>query len=69
MNKKSISQMTKKEKKEYYKQFRGVWQINPVTRKSSKPSAYKREKSRAWKNEFHDGIYCLFKSPINGIFA
>lgn len=62
MNEKPISKMTKKEKKEYYKKFRRVWHINPVTRKTEKPSAYNRNKSRLWKNEIHDGIFFIYSS-------
>lgn len=54
MIKKELSKMTKKEKKEYYNQFRNTWQINPVTRKPPNPKAYNRKKSRSWKNELHE---------------
>lgn len=54
MIQKELSKMTKKEKSEYYKQFRNTWQFNPVTRKPRNPKAYNRKKSRAWKNELHD---------------
>lgn len=30
---KSVKTMTKKEKKEYYKQYRNVWSINPPNKK------------------------------------
>lgn len=48
---KELSKMTKKEKKEYYKQFRNTWQINPVTRRPPNPKAYNRKKSRSMKTE------------------
>lgn len=56
---KELSKMTKKEKKAYYKQFRGTWNCNPVTRRPPHPKAYNRQKSRSWKKDFPDGIFSL----------
>ena len=33
---KELKTMTKKERKKYYKQFRNIWSINPLTRKENK---------------------------------
>lgn len=57
MIQKELPKMTKKEKREYYKQFRNTWQLNPVTRKTQNQKVYNRKKSRAWKNELHDRDY------------
>lgn len=40
---KELKCMTKKEKREYYKQFRNTWSINPLTRKENK-NKYKERK-------------------------
>ena len=40
---KELKYMTKKEKREYYKQFRNTWSINPLTRKENK-NKYKERK-------------------------
>ena len=56
MIKKELSKMTKKEKRDYYKQFRNTWQINPVTRKTLNAKAYDRKKFRSMKNDFQDGV-------------
>lgn len=56
---KELSKMTKKEKKEYYKQFRGTWSCNPVTRRPPNPKAYNRQKSRSWKKDIPDGVFLL----------
>ena len=56
MIKKELSKMTKKEKKEFYKQFRNTWQVNPVTRKVPNAKSYNRKKFRSQKIDFHDGI-------------
>ena len=52
---KELKTMTKKEKREYYKQFRNTWSINPLTRKESK-NKYKecvyREKERCNREAF-----------------
>lgn len=58
---KSLSAMTKKEKKAYYKQFRKTWQFDPVTRKTQNSKAYNRKRSRAWKNDLHDRDLYYFK--------
>lgn len=60
MIKKELSKMTKKEKKEFYKQFRNTWQVNPVTRKVPNAKAYNRKKFRSMKNDFQDGISSFF---------
>lgn len=60
MIKKELSKMTKKEKKEFYKQFRNTWQLNPVTRKTPNAKAYNRKKFRSMKNDFQDGISSFF---------
>lgn len=57
---KEISKMTKKEKSEYYKQFRNTWQLNPVTRKTPNAKIYNRKKFRSMKNDFQDGISYFF---------
>lgn len=45
---KEISKMTKKEKKEYYDQFRNKWQIDPTTRRENKNKwKKKKEKEKA----------------------
>jgi hypothetical protein len=33
---KSVEKMSKKERKEYFAQFRNTWTVNPVTRKENK---------------------------------
>ena len=52
---KELKTMTKKERKEYYKQFRGTWSINPLTRRENK-NKYKervyREKERCNRETF-----------------
>ncbi len=52
---KELKTMTKRERKEYYKQFRGTWSLNPVTRKENK-NKYKervyREKERCNRETF-----------------
>ncbi len=60
MIKKELSKMTKKEKKEFYKQFRNTWQVNPVTRKVPNAKAYNRKKFRSMKKDFQDGISSFF---------
>ena len=52
--------MTKKEKKEFFKQFRNTWQVNPVTRKTPNAKAYNRKKFRSMKNDFQDGISIFY---------
>lgn len=42
---KSVKSMSKKERKAYYAQFRGTWQMNPVTRKEAK-NKFKERKCR-----------------------
>ncbi len=62
MIKKELSKMTKKEKREYYNQFRNTWKLNPVTRKTPNTKAYNRKKFRTMKNDFQDGIsFFVFK--------
>ncbi len=60
MHKKELSKMTKKEKREYYKQFRNTWQFNPVTRKTKNAKIYNRKKFRSVKNDFQNGISFLY---------
>jgi len=60
MHKKELSKMTKKEKREYYKQFRNTWQFNPATRKTKNANIYNRKKFRSVKDDFHDGISFLY---------
>ena len=57
---KELSKMTKKEKKEFYKQFRNTWQLNPVTKKVPNAKAYNRKKFRSMKSDFHDEVSCFF---------
>ena len=41
--------LSKKEKRKLNEARRGSWQgVNPVTRKSENPKAYKRYKARQW---------------------
>ena len=41
--------LSKKEKRKLNEARRGSWQgVNPVTRKSENPKAYKRHKARQW---------------------
>lgn len=35
--------LTKKQRKEYYKKFRKMWDINPITRKENK-NKYRKDK-------------------------
>ena len=56
MHKKELSKMAKKEKREYYKQFRNTWQFNPATRKTKNAKIYNRKKFRSVKNDFQNGI-------------
>lgn len=56
MIKKELSEMTKKEKREYYNQFRNTWKFNPVTRKTKNAKIYNRKKFRSVKDDFYDGI-------------
>lgn len=48
-NFKAVEKMSKKERKEYYKQFRGTWEMNPVTRREEK--GYDRRKFNKYLNE------------------
>ena len=52
--------MTKKEKREYYKQFRNTWQFNPATRKTKNAKIYNRKKFRSVKNDFQNGISFIY---------
>ena len=56
MIKKELSEMTKKEKREYYNQFRNTWKFNPVTRKTKNAKIDNRKKFRSVKDDFYDGI-------------
>ncbi len=56
MIKKELSKMTKKEKREYYNEFRNTWKFNPTTRKTKNKKAYNRKKFRSVKDDFIDGI-------------
>ncbi len=40
--------LSKKRKKELDSKKRGVWQMNPVTRRPENPKAYKRKKTHLW---------------------
>ena len=45
---KEIDKMTKKERKEYYNNFRNTWDINPTTRKEDRDKwKRKRDKEKA----------------------
>lgn len=43
--KKSLDKMSKRERKEYFSQFRNSWTVNPVTRKESK-NKWKEKRQR-----------------------
>ncbi len=60
MIQKELSKMTKREKKEFYRQFRNTWQLNPVTRKVPNAKAYNRKKFRSEKNDFQNGIFYFY---------
>ena len=47
---KELKKMTKKEKKEYYNQFRNTWTIDPTTRREPK-NKYKEKKYKEMGNE------------------
>lgn len=40
---KELDKMSKKEKREYFKRFRNLWEVNPVSRKENK-NKYKEKK-------------------------
>lgn len=54
---KELKKMTKKEKKEYYNQFRNTWTIDPATRREPK-NKYKEKKykERGEEKFFEKGI-------------
>ena len=74
--------LSKKEKRKIDQARRKTWgELNPVTRKPENSKAYKRNKSRNWKRDYHDPVpglyfalssYCFinnaFSILINGYF-
>lgn len=48
---KELKKMTKKEKKEYYNQFRNTWTIDPTTRREPK----NKHKEKKYKEIKEDG--------------
>lgn len=57
-----IEKISKKARRELYKKQRGTWgAINPVTRKSPDPKAYKRKKIHSKDADEHDAVDFLVK--------
>ncbi len=71
MIKKELSKMTKKERREYYNQFRNTWKMNPVTRKNKNAKIYDRKKFRSMKDDFQNEIsfFILTKNILNNFFS
>ena len=57
----SYTKLSKKKKREQDRRMRAVWgEVNPVTRKTENEKAYKRNKTRRWKDEYPYGGFCDF---------
>lgn len=56
--------LSKKKRKELDSKKRGSWNgVNPVTRRSENPKAYKRKKTVRWSDDSFDGfIFCPVQS-------
>ena len=53
--------LSKKKKRELDAKKRGVWTINPVTRKPPNPKAYNRKKAQKWEDD-PDTVLSLFEA-------
>lgn len=54
--------MSKKQKKEIDRKKRGSWfGVNPATRKSENPKAYKRQKNTKWSDDSFSCSFCFIE--------
>ena len=65
-----LDKLSKRKKQEYYAAYRKDWgELNPVTRKTPNPKAYKRKKSgQRYEHEPLSEFYLLIQSLENNLF-
>ena len=56
--------LSKKKQRELNAARRGVWTLNPVTRKPANPKAYNRKTARKWKNDSHSVPFVSVSAPL-----
>ena len=61
--------LSKKKQRELNAGRRGVWTINPVTRKPANPKAYNRKTARNWKDDSNSvPVYISFQ-PHRSLYS
>lgn len=61
-----FEKLSKKKKKELNAKKRGSWHgVNPATRRSENPKAYKRKKIVRWSEDSSDGFLFCFPNLLN----
>ena len=57
--------LSKKKQRELNAKRRGSWYgLNPVTRKPENSKAYNRQKTRKWRDELHDCVFCFQRYSV-----
>ena len=56
--------LSKKKQRELNAARRGIWTINPVTRKPANPTAYTRKTARKWKDDSHSVPFENYSFPL-----